>query len=73
VDAACQTYSEWRRQVGNGADWNATERPTDIAAMRKGVHPMMDSNTMKYLVEYQQAELARTRGQRNWRTLFKRS
>jgi hypothetical protein len=33
---------------------------------------MMDSNTMTYLVKYTQGELARTRGQRNWRTLFGR-
>jgi hypothetical protein len=32
----------------------------------------MDSMTMKYLVEYKQGDLARTRGQRNWRTLFQR-
>lgn len=31
---------------------------------------MMDSITMGYVVNYNQQELARVRGQRNWRTMF---
>lgn len=30
----------------------------------------MDAITMKYVVAYNQQELARARGNRNWRTLF---
>ncbi len=32
---------------------------------------MMDAITMKYVVAYNQQELARVRGNRNWRTLFR--
>lgn len=31
---------------------------------------MMDAITMKYVAGYTQQELARVRGNRNWRTLF---